>query len=447
MSQQNVEVIAAIATAQGRGGVGVVRISGSNLEAFISGVVGKQLRPRHATFRSFMDSNGVVIDQGIAIHFPAPNSFTGEDVLELQGHGGPVVLQMVLQRCTELGARLALPGEFTRRAFLNGKIDLAQAESVADLIEATSREAATSAMRSLSGEFSRIVEELVEKLTVLRVLVEAMLDFPEEDIDASDIDRRDNLLAEIRLRLMKALAAAKQGSLLREGAHIVIAGQPNVGKSSLLNKLAGEEVALVSPIPGTTRDVIRANIQIRGIGLHFLDTAGLREATDEVEKMGIALTHSTVRRSDLIMLVLDAMLGWTTEDERIVASLPQDIPLLIVWNKIDIAGTPQLLHLESGAQTAISARSGEGVDELQERILSMIGWRSEEGGALMARERHINALNMAKLHLDHAKTVVDLPELFAEELRYAQSLLGEITGKVTSDDLLGRIFGSFCIGK
>jgi len=394
-----------------------------------------------------MDSNGVVIDQGIAIHFPAPNSFTGEDVLELQGHGGPVVLQMVLQRCTELGARLALPGEFTRRAFLNGKIDLAQAESVADLIEATSREAATSAMRSLSGEFSRIVEELVEKLTVLRVLVEAMLDFPEEDIDASDIDRRDNLLAEIRLRLMKALAAAKQGSLLREGAHIVIAGQPNVGKSSLLNKLAGEEVALVSPIPGTTRDVIRANIQIRGIGLHFLDTAGLREATDEVEKMGIALTHSTVRRSDLIMLVLDAMLGWTTEDERIVASLPQDIPLLIVWNKIDIAGTPQLLHLESGAQTAISARSGEGVDELQERILSMIGWRSEEGGALMARERHINALNMAKLHLDHAKTVVDLPELFAEELRYAQSLLGEITGKVTSDDLLGRIFGSFCIGK
>ncbi|MGC2164671.1 MAG: tRNA uridine-5-carboxymethylaminomethyl(34) synthesis GTPase MnmE, partial [Gallionella sp.] len=442
-----VDTIAAIATAQGRGGVGVIRVSGSNLEPIIFGILGRCLKPRHATLSNFVGSNGVILDLGVALYFPSPHSFTGEDVLELQGHGGPIVLQMILQRCIELGAKYAMPGEFTQRAFLNGKIDLAQAESVADLIDATSREAATSAMRSLSGEFSTFVNDLVAKLIHLRMLVEAMLDFPEEEIDHEDMGDRDSLLLEIKSRLQVALASAKQGSLLRDGAHIVIAGQPNVGKSSLLNKLAGEEVALVSTIPGTTRDVVRQDVQIQGVTLHFMDTAGLRDSSDEVEKMGIALTHQTIRRADLILLLLDATQGMTINDELILGILPRDIPRLTVWNKIDIATSAFKEQATNTLSIEVSAKTGFGLEELRERLLNMIGWRMQESGALMARERHIRALTTAQTHLNHAKGVIAQSELFAEELKYAQDALGEITGKLTSDDLLGEIFSSFCIGK
>lgn len=447
MLLQSADTIAAIATAQGRGGVGVIRISGGNLETIISGILGRKLTPRRATLSNFVDSNGLVLDQGVALYFPSPHSFTGENVLELQGHGGPVLLQMILKRCLDLGARQALPGEFTQRAFLNGKIDLAQAESVADLIEANSREAAISAMRSLRGEFSSCVNELVAELLHLRMLVEAMLDFPEEEVDQSDISDRDSLLSDINSRLQQALDSATQGSLLREGAQVAIAGQPNVGKSSLLNRLAGEEIALVSTVPGTTRDVVRQEILIRGVTFHFMDTAGLRESSDEVENMGIALTHQTIRRADLILLLLDASQGMTPNDERIVGSLPAGIPRLLVWNKMDIANEVHIKQPGTDATVEVSAKTGLGVTELTEKLLAMVGWRAQENGALMARERHISALTTAKLHLSLAKQVVAQSELFAEELKYAQDALGEITGKITSDDLLGEIFGKFCIGK
>lgn len=393
-----------------------------------------------------MDKNGDALDQGIALFFPAPHSFTGEDVLELQGHGGPAVLQLLLQRCLDLGARLAQPGEFTRRAFLNDKLDLAQAESVADLIEANTAEAVRSAMRSLRGDFSAAVRSMVDELVYLRMLVEAMLDFPEDEVDAVNLERRNSLLCNVGLRLQHTLDTAKQGSLLREGAHVVIAGQPNVGKSSLLNRLAGEEVALVSDIPGTTRDVIRQAIQIRGVPLHIMDTAGLRESDDAVESMGIARAHQTMHRADLILLLLDASRGLTAQDEAILMGLPADTPRLLVFNKAD---------LMSGAVAAsdgmpfvwVSAKTGEGMDELRSGLLEAIGWRDQESGAFMARERHLRALMRAQTHLAQAQAVLDRAELFAEELRLAQLALNEITGEFTPDDLLGEIFSRFCIGK
>jgi tRNA modification GTPase len=445
--QPSADNIAAIATAQGRGGVGVVRISGRGLEALAHGVLGKLPAARHATYCDFLDEQGDTLDQGIALFFPAPHSFTGEDVLELQGHGGPAVLQLLLQRCLELGVRLAQPGEFTRRAFLNDKLDLAQAESVADLIDANTAEAARSAMRSLRGEFSAEVHSLVDELIHLRMLVEAMLDFPEEEVDAVDIARRDALLGALRSRLQKTLDTARQGCLLREGAHVAIAGQPNVGKSSLLNRLSGEEVALVSDVPGTTRDVIRQAIQIRGVPLHIMDTAGLRESEDVVENMGIARTHQTMHRADLILLLLDAAKGITAQDAAILAGLPADIPRLLVLNKADLlegegAGMP-----EDEPHVLISARTGEGIDALRKKLLDAVGWRDQESGAFMARERHLRALNLAQTHLQQAAGVIAQAELFAEELRLAQHALNEITGEFTPDDLLGEIFSRFCIGK
>jgi tRNA modification GTPase len=439
----NADTIAAIATAQGRGGVGVVRISGRGLAPVAVAILGRLPQPRHATFSDFADNDGDVIDQGIALYFPAPHSYTGEDVLELQGHGGSAVLHLLLQRCLSLGIRLAEPGEFTRRAFLNDKIDLAQAESVADLIEATTTEAARSAMRSLHGDFSAAINGLVEELILLRMLVEAMLDFPEEDIEVVDTTHRDTLLKNIRSKLEQTLATARQGSLLREGAHVALVGQPNVGKSSLLNRLSGEEVALVSDVPGTTRDVIRQVIQIRGVPLHIMDTAGLRESGDEVENMGMARTHQTVQRADLILLLLDAGKGLVAEDQAIIDSFPADIPHLLVYNKAD------LLHGESGAGQGIyiSAKSGLGIDALREQILSLIGWHNLEGGAFIARERHVIALNLAHDHLEQAAALLNHPELFAEELRLTQQALNSITGKFTADDLLGEIFSRFCIGK
>jgi len=441
------DVIAAIATAQGRGGVGVVRISGRGLDAVMHGILGKLPAARHATYCDFIDAQGDTLDQGIALFFPAPHSFTGEDVLELQGHGGPAVLQLLLQRCLDLGAQLAQPGEFTRRAFLNDKLDLAQAESVADLIDANTAEAARSAMRSLRGEFSTVVRNLVDELIHLRMLVEAMLDFPEEDVDAVDLAQRDVRLGNLQARLQQTLDTAKQGCLLREGAHVVIAGQPNVGKSSLLNRLSGEEVALVSDVPGTTRDVIRQAIQIRGVPLHIMDTAGLRESEDVVENMGIARTHQTLNRADLILLLLDAAKGITVQDETILAGLPVDIPRLLVLNKADLlngeaAGVPERMP-----SVRVSAKTGAGIDELRAKLLESVGWRDQESGAFMARERHLRALNLAQTHLLQAGAVIGSAELFAEELRLAQHALNEITGEFTPDDLLGEIFSRFCIGK
>ncbi len=445
MFQQKSDTIAAVATAQGRGGVGVVRISGSGIAAVANAVLGKLPVPRHATFGDFLDENGEAIDQGIALYFPGPHSYTGEDVLELQGHGGTAILHLLLQRCLSLNVRLAEPGEFTRRAFLNDKIDLAQAESVADLIEATTTEAARSAMRSLHGEFSAIIHTLVDELITLRMLVEAMLDFPEEDIEVVDTTLRDQLLHNIQIKLQQTLLSAKQGSLLREGAHIALVGRPNVGKSSLLNRLSGEEVALVSDVPGTTRDVIRQAIQIRGVPLHIMDTAGLRSSEDEVENMGMARTHQTLQRADLILLLLDGSAGLSVKDEEILASFPADIPHLLVYNKADLLGEKNLA-LRSDA-ISISAKTGTGIEELRERMLKLIGWQNQESGAFIARERHLKALNLAQSHLVNATEVLNHPELFAEELRLTQHELNCITGKFTADNLLGEIFSRFCIGK
>lgn len=448
MLPPNADTIVAVATAQGRGGIGVVRMSGRNVRMLAKAILGNLPKPRFATFANFLNNEGDVLDQGIALYFPAPNSYTGEDVLELQGHGGTAVLQILLQRCIDLGARLAQPGEFTRRAFLNDKIDLAQAESVADLIDANTSEAAKSAIRSLRGDFSAAIREMVEELIHLRMLVEAMLDFPEEDLDIADLKRREDLLKNIRSKLQQTLETAKQGSLLREGAHVVIAGQPNVGKSSLLNRLAGDDVALVSHIPGTTRDVIRQAIQIRGVPLHIIDTAGLRESQDAVENMGIERTRQTLSRADLILLLLDASKGMTLEDESILAKLPGEIPRVLVYNKADLLTSKPGVGFEASAPyVLVSAKTGEGMEILLSSLLDAVGWRDLETGAFMARERHLRALSLAETNLKNAQTLLNMPELFAEELRLAQRALNEITGEFTSDDLLGEIFSRFCIGK
>lgn len=448
MLSPNVDTIAAISTAQGRGGIGVIRISGLEIEALANRILGKLPAARHATYCDFLDENGDVLDRGIALYFPSPHSYTGDNVLELHGHGGPAVLHLILQRCLDLGARLAQPGEFTRRAFLNDKLDLAQAESVADLIDANTSEAARSAMRSMRGEFSAAIHVLVDDLIYLRMLVEAMLDFPEEEVDAIDLGRRDALLNSVKSKLRRTLDSAKQGSLLREGARVVIAGQPNVGKSSLLNRMSGEEVALVSDIPGTTRDVIRQAIQIRGVPLHIMDTAGLRESQDTVENMGITRTRQTLHHADLILLLLDASQGMTEQGETILAGLPADIPRLLVFNKVDLLRERVITNAEmQDPFVFVSAVTGEGLEELTGKLLEMVGWRDQESGSFMARERHLRALAGAKTHLDQAQAVLANAELFAEELRLAQRSLNEITGEFTSDDLLGEIFSRFCIGK
>lgn len=445
MLSLSVDTIAAIATAQGRGGVGVVRISGTLVPHIAQKIFGELPASRRAKYCNFSDAHGQAIDQGIALYFVAPHSYTGEHVLELQGHGGMAVLQLLLQRCIELGARLAEPGEFTRRAYLNNKLDLAQAESVADLIEATTTEAARSAMRSLQGEFSTEIHNLVEKLISLRMLVEAMLDFPEEDIESIDSIRRDVLLQQIQDSLNNTLLCAKQGSLLREGAQIVLIGRPNVGKSSLLNKLSGEDVALVSDVPGTTRDVIRQSIQIRGVPLHIIDTAGLRESQDAVENMGIARTHQTLQRADLILLLFEANQNITTQDENILALLPDNIPRLQIFNKADLLIGRRNTPVSNSIY--ISAKTGEGIEALRDKLLEIVGWRSQENGVFMARARHLLALNLAQNHLLLANNIRNKPELFAEELRLTQQALSSITGEFTADDLLGEIFSRFCIGK
>lgn len=441
------DTIAAIATAPGRGGIGVIRVSGHNLDDLARGVLDKQPVPRRAIYSSFLDARGEVIDRGVALFFPAPHSYTGEDVLELQGHGGTAVMQLLLLRCLELGARLAQPGEFTRRAFLNDKLDLAQAESVADLIDATTAQAARSAMRSLQGDFSLAIWNLVEKLIGLRMRVEAMLDFPEEEIQQMDVGHRDAQLGVLRAELEKTLGLAQQGSLLREGAHIVLAGKPNVGKSSLLNCLSGEEVALVSEVPGTTRDVIRQAVQIAGVPLHIMDTAGLRATQDEVEQMGVARARAALQKADAILVLLDAATGIGPDDRKILDELPQGIPRLLVYNKIDLLGQQaRISQTGEECHLYLSAKTGEGLELLRDKLLALIGWH-QEAGVFMARERHLRALLAAQEHLRLAAAEAARPEIFAEELRLAQEQLNSITGEFSADDLLGEIFSRFCIGK
>ena len=425
--------------------MGVVRVSGDDADIVLmaTALLGQLPAARHARYTDFLDADGSALDSGIALYFPAPHSFTGDSVLELQGHGGPVVLDLILQRCLALGARLAGPGEFSRRAFLNGKLDLAQAEAVADLIEAASAEAARSAVRSLSGAFSARVNELLDGLIRLRALVEATLDFPEEEIDflkAADaygqLDRLDAALAAVR-------AQARQGALLREGLTVVLVGQPNVGKSSLLNRLAGFEAAIVTDIAGTTRDTVREAIQIRGVPLHIVDTAGLRETDDAVEKIGIARTWAAIERADVVLLLVDAAHGVGREEAAILERVPA-IPRLTLHNKIDATDEAPRV---AGDEIWLSARTGAGVDALRERLLQAAGWQSAGEGSFIARTRHLDALSRAAQHLEASRMAAPQLELFAEELRLAQAALAEITGAFSADDLLGEIFGSFCIGK
>ncbi|MBI4189092.1 MAG: tRNA uridine-5-carboxymethylaminomethyl(34) synthesis GTPase MnmE [Betaproteobacteria bacterium] len=443
------EVIAAIATPPGRGGIGVVRISGPRLEAMLRALVNHKVAPRRATRADVFNADGGVIDQGLVLYFPAPHSYTGEDVIELQGHGGPVVLQLLLKRCLELGARVAEPGEFTKRAFLNDKLDLAQAESVADLIDASTAEAARCALRSLQGEFSRRIDAMVQALIELRMLVEATLDFPEEDVEFLEQAKAHVRLEHIRSQLTQILVASHQGSLLREGIHAVIAGEPNVGKSSLMNCLAGEDLAIVTDIPGTTRDAIRQTINVHGVPLHIIDTAGLREPRDPVEKIGISKTWGAIAQADLVLWVSDATRPVTmTADPALAASLPAGVPQLKVVNKIDLAGIrPQRRTLPEGDEVAVSAKTGAGIDLLQTAMLEAVGWGGSNGGVFMARERHLHALQTAAQHLELAVTRANALEVFAEELRLAQNALAGITGAFTADDLLGEIFSHFCIGK
>lgn len=449
--------IAAITTAPGRGGIGIVRVSGSDLSGFIHTFFGQNLQPRHAHFLPFNDAYGRAIDEGIALYFQGPNSYTGEDVLELQGHGGTAVLRRVLNRCFEVGTafdlRHAAPGEFTQRAFLNDRMDLAQAEAVADLIDASSEAAAKGAMASLSGAFSELVNALADRIIHLRMLVEATLDFPEEEIDflekyqaADQLQRIDQDLQQLRLQ-------AKQGQVLRDGLHVVLAGQPNVGKSSLLNALAGDDIAIVTDIAGTTRDRVTQLIHIEGIPIHIVDTAGLRDTEDTVESIGIARSWQEIAKANVILHLLDARTPNDTSDHDIMARLPKKTPTIQIFNKCDLITEEQqqTLPKDNENHLQISAHSGLGLNELRARLLSIAGWSTQTESPWLARERHLHALDRCDEHLKnaqfHAQHDDQILDLFAEELRLAHNELCEITGIFTSDDLLGEIFSSFCIGK
>ena len=452
------EPIVAIASAPGRGAVGIVRASGRDLSLLIDGVCGRPLAPRLATLLPFKAGDGSALDTGLALHFPAPHSYTGEDVLELQGHGGPVLLQMLLARCLEAmpGLRLAGPGEFTERAFLNDKMDLAQAEAVADLIDASTEAAARSAARSLGGAFSVEIDALSAQLVELRMLVEATLDFPEEEIDFLEAARARQRLNGIEAAVARALARTRQGALLREGLRVVLAGQPNVGKSSLLNALAGAELAIVTSIPGTTRDRIGQQIQIDGVPLHITDTAGLRDAShspDEVERIGIARSWQAIAEADVVLFLRDlSRLGearYDVADAGIEAQLPVGLPRLQVWNKADL-----LIH-DATAPPAdalrLSARTGEGLDAVRRALLDIAGWQAAPEGLFIARTRHVQALQRSLHHVQAAQANAALADtaldLLAEDLRLAHRALGEITGQFGTEELLGEIFGRFCIGK
>jgi tRNA modification GTPase len=494
----NTDPIVAIATPPGRGAVGIVRVSGKGIAPLVRRICGRDLKPREATYLPFLDASNEAIDHGLALYFPAPHSFTGEDVLELQAHGGPVVMQLLLARCLEAGAeidstaqaprlaalRVAQPGEFTQRAFLNDKMDLAQAEAVADLIDASTEAAARGATRSLSGEFSKEIHSLRDALIHLRMLVEATLDFPEEDIDFLQKADAAGQLSRLQATLARVMQRAGQGALLREGIKVVIAGQPNAGKSSLLNALAGAELAIVTPIAGTTRDKVQQTIQIDGVPLHIIDTAGLRDSADEVEKIGIERAWTEIENADAVLFLHD-LVRWhdvknpqsATQyraDDTSIASaitkiLPKRVPVIQIWNKLDAVTAAELAtdSTEDKRQATgegksedesvnirhihISAKNGEGLDQLRQTLLHVAGWQPAAEGVYIARERHVQALRQVSAHLQQADAQLEAPnaalDLLAEELRLAQNALSAITGEFTSDDLLGVIFSKFCIGK
>ena len=450
------DTIVAQATPPGRGGVGILRISGPHAAGIAQQILGKLPKPRYADYLPFLEADGSVLDQGIALWFPGPNSFTGEDVLELQGHGGPVILDLLLKRIVSLpGVRIARPGEFSERAFLNDKLDLAQAEAIADLIDASSEQAARSAVNSLQGVFSTRVNGLVEALTHLRIYVEAAIDFPDEEIDFLSDGKIEAQLAQVIDDLEAVRSEARQGSLLREGMKVVIAGRPNAGKSSLLNALAGREAAIVTDIAGTTRDVLREHIHIDGMPLHIIDTAGLREASDEVERIGIERAWQEIEQADHVLFMVDGTTTSETDPRHIwpdfMSRLPDALPVTVIRNKTDITGESAGAESESGQSLIrLSARTGGGIDTLREHLKQSMGFSGNIEGGFIARRRHLEALELAGTHLLQGRSqLVDARagELLAEELRLAQQALSEITGEFTADDLLGRIFSSFCIGK
>jgi len=450
------ETIAAVATAQGRGGVGIVRISGPLASMAAKAISGRELKPRYAHYGPFFSDDRQVLDEGLALYFPGPNSFTGEDVLELQGHGGPIVLDMLLKRCLELGCRLARPGEFSERAFLNDKLDLAQAEAIADLIEASSAQAARNALRSLQGAFSQRVHNLTEQLIGLRIYVEAAIDFPEEEIDFLADGHVLSMLDKVRDELSTVLREAGQGALLRDGMTVVIAGRPNAGKSSLLNALAGREAAIVTEIAGTTRDILREHIHIDGMPLHVVDTAGLRDTDDRVEKIGVERALKAIGEADRVLLVVDATAPEALDPfalwPEFLESRPDPTKVTLIRNKADLTGEAIALETSDDGHVTISlsAKSAEGLDLLRDHLKACMGYEQTSESSFSARRRHLEALCHASAALEHGRaqlTLAGAGELLAEDLRQAQHSLGEITGAFSSDDLLGRIFSSFCIGK
>lgn len=452
----NLDTIIAQATPPGRGGVGILRISGKQAQAVAIAVLGHVPKPRYAEYLPFLDDNGQTLDQGIALYFPNPHSFTGEDVLELQGHGGPVILDLLLKRILMVPhVRIARPGEFSERAFLNDKLDLAQAEAIADLIDASSEQAAKSAILSLQGVFSNKVNQLVEQLINLRIFVEAAIDFPEEEIDFLSDGKIENQLVSVMAQLDDVRQEAKQGSLLREGMKVVIAGRPNAGKSSLLNALAGRDAAIVTDIAGTTRDVLREHIHIDGMPLHIIDTAGLREASDEVERIGIERAWAEIAQADRVLFMVDGTTTSESEPDKLwpefMQRLPHNVPVTVIRNKADL--TDESLgysEVNNYSLIRLSARTGNGVEVLRQHLKDSMGFAATAEGGFLARRRHLQALENAAEHLNNGftqLTVFHAGELLAEELRLAQESLSEITGTFTADDLLGKIFGSFCIGK
>ena len=450
------DTIVAQATAPGRGGVGIIRISGDKATDVAMAVLGHLPKPRYADYCDFKNASGQVIDQGIALFFKGPNSFTGEDVLELQGHGGQIVLDMLIKRVLEVeGIRIAKPGEFSEQAFMNDKLDLTQAEAIADLIDATSEQAAKSALQSLQGEFSKEVHELVDQVTHLRLYVVAAIDFPDEEVDFLSDGKIANALYKIIDKLSAVQASAKQGSIIREGMKVVIAGRPNAGKSSLLNALAGKESAIVTEIAGTTRDVLREHIHLDGMPLHIIDTAGLRDTTDTVEQIGIERAWNEINSADRVLFMVDGTTTDAVDPHDIwpdfINRLPANLGVTVVRNKADLTGENLAMTEEKGYSVyRISAKTGLGVEELKQHLKSLMGYQSNLEGGFIARRRHLEALDVAASHLQLGKEQLEIylaGELLAEELRMAQLALSEITGRFTSDDLLGKIFSSFCIGK
>ena len=446
--EQSTDTIAAIATPPGNGGVGIIRISGPKVSAITGQLIRKSLQPRLATYSAFFDADGTIIDSGISLYFPAPASYTGEDILELQGHGGSVVLDMLLRRALSLGARLARPGEFTERAFLNNKLDLAQAEAVADLIESSTEQSARSAQKSMQGVFSEQINELVEELIELRTYVEAAIDFVDEEIDFLTDGVVENRIVRLLDKIQQIQKTAQQGRLLRDGMTVVLAGKPNAGKSSLLNALAGHEAAIVTDIAGTTRDVLRERIQLNGMPLHIIDTAGLRESDNTIEIEGIRRAHEEIRKADKILLLIDAS---KQETDDLLNTLPGSIEVISVYNKIDLIGlTPEITHTDQGTRCYVSIETGAGLDLLKNYLKQSVGFNESTENVFIARRRHIEAIRKGYEFVDSALNQLRISqagELVAEDLRQAQNCLSEITGQFTSDDLLGKIFSSFCIGK